>query len=141
MGRPASVIANLAAKGVSSKLYSMDADEINVDHLARLAALRLREEERPGVLGDLRRIIALVDQMQAVDVEGVVPLAHPLDAAVRLRPDEVTEAVDREHYQRCAPATAQAGAGIAGHPAAQAAAGGEGHWVRDGLYIVPRAVE
>ena len=109
----------------------MKAGEINIKHLARLAALRLRDEERPGVLGDLGRIIALVDQMQAVDVEGVVPLAHPLDAAVQLRPDEVTEEVDRALYQGCAPAVPQeAGTDLSGSSS-----------VRDGLYIVPRAVE
>ena len=55
--------------------------------------------------------------MQSVDTDGVAPLAHPLDAAQRLRPDALTEAVDRAHYQAGAPA------------------------VRDGLYIVPRVVE
>ena len=66
---------------------------------------------------DLDRIIAMVDQMQAVDTENVTPLAHPLDARQRLRQDEVTEEVDRDLYQRGAPAT------------------------EDGLYLVPRVVE
>ena len=104
--------------------------EIKIDHLARLAAMQLREDERPGALRDLKRIIEMVDRMRAVDVEGVSPLAHPLDAAVRLRPDEVTETVDREHYQGCAPVAADG-----------ASAGAGGRAVRDGLYIVPRAVE
>ena len=91
----------------------MDADEIDINHLARLAALRLDGDERSGVERDLQRIIALVDEMQAVDTEGVDPLAHPLDATQRLRADEATERVDRERYQ-------------AGAPEA-----------RDGLYLVP----
>ena len=95
----------------------MDADDIRIDHLARLAALRLDGDERPGVERDLRRIIGMVDQMQAVDTKGVDPLAHPLDATQRLRPDEATERVDRDRYQ-------------AGAPEA-----------RDGLYLVPRVVE
>lgn len=95
----------------------MDTDDIGIDHLARLAALRLAREERLAVERDLRRIIALVDEMQAVDTEGVRPLAHPLDATQRLRADEATERVDRESCQ-------------AGAPEA-----------RDGLYLVPRVVE
>jgi aspartyl-tRNA(Asn)/glutamyl-tRNA(Gln) amidotransferase subunit C len=46
-----------------------------------------------------------------------VPMAHPLDAAQRLRPDEVTEANDRDHMQQNAPATA------------------------GGLYLVPKVIE
>lgn len=133
----------------------MDANAINIDHLAKLAALRLGEGERPAVLCDLRRIIAMVDQMQAVDVRGVSPLAHPLDAALRLRPDEVTEEIDRALYQGCAPAAVHgAGAEMAGsssvgdatvvhdesdQPTGSDLAGSAA--VRDGLYIVPRAVE
>ena len=91
----------------------MDANDIDLDHLARLAALRLDGSERLGVERDLRRIIALVDEMQAVDTTDVDPLAHPLDATQRLRADEATERIDRERYQ-------------AGAPEA-----------RDGFYLVP----
>ena len=91
--------------------------DIDIDHLARLAHLRLSDQERAHVLDDLRRIIDMVDQMQSVDTEGIAPLSHPLDARQRLRADVVTEEVDREHYQEGAPAT------------------------RDGLYLVPRVVE
>ncbi len=94
----------------------MVASRINIDRLAKLTALRLNDQERGRVLDDLQRIIAMVDQMQAVDTDGVAPLAHPLDAAQRLRRDEVTDEVDRERYQSGAPL------------------------LRDGLYIVPRTV-
>lgn len=91
--------------------------DLNLDHLAKLAHLRLSDEEREQVQSDLQRIIDMVDQMQSVDTEGIAPLSHPLDAKQRLRPDAVTEIVDREHFQQGAPAT------------------------RDGLYLVPRVVE
>ncbi len=90
---------------------------IDIDHLARLAALSLEDGERLDALSDLERIVAMVDRMQSIDTEGVAPLAHPLDASQRLRPDASTETVDRAHYQAGAPA------------------------VRDGLYVVPRVVE
>jgi aspartyl-tRNA(Asn)/glutamyl-tRNA(Gln) amidotransferase subunit C len=90
---------------------------IDIKHLSRLAQLALTETERDAVQKDLERIISMVDQMQAMDTDGVEPLAHPLDAQQRLRPDEVTEKVDRDLFQQGAPAT------------------------RDGLYLVPRVVE
>ena len=94
-----------------------DASEIDIRHLSRLAKLKLTEAEERTVAGDLARIIAMVDEMRAIDTEGVVPLAHPLDSQARLRPDVVSESVDRTLYQRGAPAT------------------------EDGLYLVPRVVE
>ena len=66
---------------------------------------------------DLDRILAMVDQLQQVDTDGVAPLAHPLEATQRLRADEVTESNQRERFQQVAPATEQ------------------------GLYLVPRVVE
>ena len=90
---------------------------IDIKHLLRLAQLALTETEQTAARKDLQRIITMVDQMQAVDTEGVEPLAHPLDAVQRLRPDVVTEQVDRELNQQGAPAT------------------------RDGFYLVPRVVE
>jgi aspartyl-tRNA(Asn)/glutamyl-tRNA(Gln) amidotransferase subunit C len=90
---------------------------IDIQHLTALAQLKLSDTEAEAVAGDLARIIEMVDQMQAMDTEGVQPLAHPLDSAARLRPDEVTEAVDRDLYQQGAPET------------------------EDGLYLVPRVVE
>lgn len=91
--------------------------DIDISHLCNLAQLRLSAEESAAVARDLDRIIRMVDQMQSLDTEGVKPLAHPLDAAARLRADEITEEVDRELYQHGAPAT------------------------EDGLYLVPRVVE
>jgi aspartyl-tRNA(Asn)/glutamyl-tRNA(Gln) amidotransferase subunit C len=90
---------------------------IDIKHLSRLAQLALTETEQSAALEDLERIISMVDQMQAIDTDGVEPLAHPLDADQRLRADAVTESVDRELFQQGAPAT------------------------RDGLYLVPRVVE
>ena len=95
----------------------MSEPKIDISHLAGLAQLRLTGAERDAVAADLERIIGMVDQMQAMDTEGVAPLAHPLDTHAILRPDVVTEAVDRELYQAGAPAT------------------------ENGLYLVPRVVE
>jgi len=92
-------------------------DKIDLAHLCRLAQLALDDDARQAAEKDLLRIIDMVDQMQAMDTDGVEPLSHPLEQPQRLRPDAVTESVDRERFQAIAPATA------------------------DGLYLVPRVVE
>ena len=92
-------------------------DSETVEKLMRLAALELGDDARVRLVRDLGRIVALIDEMQSVDTEGVEPLAHPLDAVQPLRPDRADPNVDRATLQQGAPAT------------------------RDGLYLVPRVVE
>ncbi len=92
-------------------------DRETLAKLARLSQLELMPEEVGPALDDLNRIVALIDEMRAVDTRGAAPLAHPLDTDQPLRDDVVTESVNRETYQGIAPAT------------------------RDGLYLVPRVVE
>ncbi|MDE0038644.1 MAG: Asp-tRNA(Asn)/Glu-tRNA(Gln) amidotransferase subunit GatC [Gammaproteobacteria bacterium] len=82
-----------------------------------LAALRLEARERELLKDNLLKIVQLIDTMQSADTEGVEPLDHPLDGVQSLRPDRVTETVDRDRFQQDAPE------------------------VRDGLYLVPRVVE
>ncbi|MBZ9557207.1 MULTISPECIES: Asp-tRNA(Asn)/Glu-tRNA(Gln) amidotransferase subunit GatC [Modicisalibacter] len=89
----------------------------DVRRAAHLARLGLDDHEAAGYVDDLSRILEMVDRLQAVETDGVAPLAHPLDATQRLRADEVTETDQRERFQRCAPA------------------------VENGLYLVPRVVE
>jgi aspartyl-tRNA(Asn)/glutamyl-tRNA(Gln) amidotransferase subunit C len=91
--------------------------DIDIQHLTDLSQLELSSVERKAVGDDLARIIGMIDEMQAMDTDGVEPLAHPLDARQRLRADEITEQVDRALFQAGAPA------------------------VEDGLYLVPRVVE
>lgn len=92
-------------------------DEIDIVHLARLARLKLTEDEASAVLGDLKNIIAMIDAMQSVDTGDTTPMANPMDSSQRLRADTVSETVDRENFQANAPAT------------------------EAGYYLVPRVVE
>ena len=93
----------------------------DVDRIARLARLELRGSESAAMLSQLNSFFAIVEQMSAVDTQGVEPLYTPLsaisDVTLRLRDDEVTETNQRELNQRSAPA------------------------VLDGLYLVPKVVE
>lgn len=94
---------------------AIDADEIA--RIAHLARLDVGEEATAKTAGELTRILEFVGRMNAVDTAGVTPMAHPLDAAQRLREDQITETNQRDELQACAPA------------------------VEDGLYLVPRVVE
>ena len=65
----------------------------------------------------MNRILGLVESMNAVNTDGVQPMANPLDATQRLREDVVTETDQSEQFQSIAPET------------------------EDRLYLVPRYVE
>jgi len=88
-----------------------------VQHIAMLARLQLSENEYAQSVEKLSKIVDFVDQLSQADTARVVPMAHPLDAAQRLRPDAVTETVERDHFQENAAA------------------------VSDGLYLVPKVIE
>ena len=94
----------------------MPIDPEEVQRVAHLARLTLGEEETGRYAEELGAILGLVEQMSAVDTSAVEPMAHPLDAVQRLRPDAITEEVDRDHYQASAPA------------------------VEEGLYLVPKVI-
>ncbi len=95
----------------------MSLSRSDVERIAFLARLAIDEAQVPAYAEDLSNILHLVEQMQAVDTEGVEPMAHPQDLSQRLRPDEVTETNRREALQALAPAVA------------------------DGLYLVPKVIE
>ncbi|MGD2137034.1 MAG: Asp-tRNA(Asn)/Glu-tRNA(Gln) amidotransferase subunit GatC [Gammaproteobacteria bacterium] len=89
----------------------------DVEKIAHLARLGIDPGDIPGYSRNLSDILAFVEQLNAVDTTGIEPLAHPLEANQRLRPDRVTESNEREHFQSIAPQTAA------------------------GLYLVPQVIE
>ena len=99
----------------SPKRMSLSDDQ--VQRLARLARVAIQADESAAVVERLNRVLGLIDEMRRVDTSGIEPMAHPLDAVQRLRPDQVTEADRREAYQPVAPA------------------------VEGGLYLVPKVIE
>ena len=87
---------------------------LNIAHLARLHVSRAEVRQYTD---ELSEIVKFIEQMNAVDTDGVIPMAHPLDMIQPLRADIVTEPDRRAEYQANAPL------------------------VRDGLYIVPKVIE
>lgn len=95
----------------------MAIDRADIAKLAKLARIEISEADADAAAASISDVLALVDQLQAIDTEGVVPMAHPLDAVQRLRADEVSEINQRDAFQAIAPAT------------------------QDGLYLVPKVIE
>jgi aspartyl-tRNA(Asn)/glutamyl-tRNA(Gln) amidotransferase subunit C len=72
----------------------------DIRRLCRLARLDISATEIADASAKLSSIVAMVDQLQAVDTAGVAPMAHPLDRPQRLRADVVTDVDRHELYQR-----------------------------------------
>ena len=93
----------------------------DIERVANLARLELRQDETERTLSQLNGFFKLVAQMEAVNTDGVEPLAHPAailgEMALRLRDDIVSESNQREASQASAPA------------------------VERGLFLVPKVIE
>ena len=105
----------------------------DIQRLAQLSRLQFDDASANRLLGQLNGFFDIVEQMRAVNTDGVVPMAHPVDAmqglhqaiadtdelgmTLRLREDVVSEPNQREANQRSAPA------------------------VERGLFLVPKVIE
>ncbi len=93
----------------------------DIARVANLARLNLRPDETEQTLAQLNGFFALVAQMDAVNTDGVEPLAHPAavlgEVALRLRDDIASEPNQRDASQQSAPA------------------------VERGLFLVPKVIE
>jgi len=74
-----------------------------VKRIAHLARIETSDGEALTTQGHLNGIFQLIEHMQAVDTEGVEPMAHAQDLCQRLREDAVTEVDRRAAYQAIAP--------------------------------------
>jgi aspartyl-tRNA(Asn)/glutamyl-tRNA(Gln) amidotransferase subunit C len=89
----------------------------DVHRLAHLARIEIDAAQADEVRAKLDAIFGMIDQLNAVDTAGVVPMAHAQDVGLPLRADAVTETDRHALYQSVAPA------------------------VEDGLYLVPKVIE
>jgi aspartyl-tRNA(Asn)/glutamyl-tRNA(Gln) amidotransferase subunit C len=81
---------------------SVDADTVRrVAHLARVA---VAEDEVEHLSGELNAILAFVDQLAQVDVEGVEPMTSVTPMVVKMRGDEVTDGGIADDIMANAPA-------------------------------------
>ena len=82
---------------------SVDADTVRrIAHLARIA---VKEEEIDHLKGELNAILAFVEQLQEVNVEGVEPMTSVTPMKMKKRQDVVTDGGIAEDIVRNAPAS------------------------------------
>lgn len=95
----------------------MALENSDIEKLAILARININDEMKTEVAAKISDILAMIDDMRAVDTSGIEPMANPLDSTQRLREDIVTESNKRDELQAVAPAT------------------------KDGLYLVPKVID
>ena len=78
-------------------------DREQVLHVARLARLRLTEEEVEKMSGELSTILDSIEQIGELDLDGVEPTSHVVDLENELRPDEPRPSLPRERALETAP--------------------------------------
>jgi aspartyl-tRNA(Asn)/glutamyl-tRNA(Gln) amidotransferase subunit C len=69
----------------------MSVDAATVRRVAHLARIAVDEDEVENLQGELNAILAFVEQLREVDVEGVEPMTSVTPMAMKMRRDEVTE--------------------------------------------------
>ena len=89
----------------------------DVERIAHLARIEVEPHEAEQVLSQLAGIFRLIEEMQAVDTDGIEPMSHAQDVMLRLRDDAVTETDRHALFQSIAPQ------------------------VEADLYLVPRVIE
>ena len=95
----------------------MSVDTTTVRRIAHLARIAVAEDEVEHLKNELNGILAFVEQLQEVKVEGVEPMTSVTPMAMKKREDVVTDGDIADDIVKNAPAT-------------------EGHY-----FIVPKVVE
>jgi aspartyl-tRNA(Asn)/glutamyl-tRNA(Gln) amidotransferase subunit C len=95
----------------------MSVDAATVRRIAHLARIAVAEDEVEHLRGELNAILAFVEQLSEVDVEGVEPMTSVISMAMKKRPDEVTDGGIPDDILKNAPAA------------------------QDGFFVVPKVVE
>jgi aspartyl-tRNA(Asn)/glutamyl-tRNA(Gln) amidotransferase subunit C len=82
-------------------------DRDQVVHVAKLARLRLSEEELERMAGELSGILEHVDRIGELELEDVPPTSHVVELENVLRPDEPRPSWPREAVLEQAPDPAE----------------------------------
>jgi aspartyl-tRNA(Asn)/glutamyl-tRNA(Gln) amidotransferase subunit C len=69
----------------------MSVDQVTVRRIARLARLAISDADVAHLQGELNAILAFVEQLNEVDVEGIEPMTSVTPMLMKKRPDGVTD--------------------------------------------------
>jgi len=81
----------------------MPVDEKTVRKIARLARIKVSEEELAPLARELSQIVAWIEQLGEVDTRNVAPLASTVDAKLPRRSDKVADGGYRDKVLANAP--------------------------------------
>lgn len=95
----------------------MSVDKKTVSKVARLARIAVPEERLEPMAKELNGILAWIEQLNEVDVNGVEPMTTPVAMQLPLREDVVTDGGIRDQVLANAPKS------------------------EDGFFVVPKVVE
>jgi aspartyl-tRNA(Asn)/glutamyl-tRNA(Gln) amidotransferase subunit C len=84
-------------------------DRDQVLHVARLARLRLAEDEIDKMSAELSTVLDHIEKIAELDLEGVEPTSHVVEIENVLRPDEPRPSWSRERVLAEAPDAAAGG--------------------------------
>jgi aspartyl-tRNA(Asn)/glutamyl-tRNA(Gln) amidotransferase subunit C len=83
----------------------MSVDSATVRRVARLARLKVHEDDVPQLASELNAILAFVEQLNEVNVDGVAPMTSVVSHKMRMRDDVVTDGGYASDVTRNAPAS------------------------------------
>ncbi len=83
----------------------MSVDAATVRRIAHLARIAVTEAEVPHLQGELNAMLAFVEQLSEVNVEGVEPMTSVMPMAMKKRVDVVDDGEIADDVVRNAPAT------------------------------------
>jgi aspartyl-tRNA(Asn)/glutamyl-tRNA(Gln) amidotransferase subunit C len=78
-------------------------------HVAKLARLRLSDEEIERMSSELAGILDHIEKIEELDLEGVEPTSHVVNLENVLRPDEPRPSWPREQVLEIAPDAGEGG--------------------------------
>ncbi|HKZ96729.1 MAG TPA: Asp-tRNA(Asn)/Glu-tRNA(Gln) amidotransferase subunit GatC [Hyphomicrobiaceae bacterium] len=81
----------------------MQVDEATVRRIARLARIKITDEEAKGLERELSGILAWVEQLDEVDTSAVEPMTRVVAQELKMRKDEVTDGEIADDVVRNAP--------------------------------------
>jgi aspartyl-tRNA(Asn)/glutamyl-tRNA(Gln) amidotransferase subunit C len=84
----------------------MSVDAATVRRIAHLARIAVADDEVEHLRGELNAILAFVEQLSEVDIDGVEPMTSVTPMGMKMREDIVTDGEIAEKIVGNAPATA-----------------------------------
>lgn len=83
----------------------MSVDAATVRRIAHLARIAVAEDEVEHLRNELNAILAFVEQLSEVNVDGVAPMTSVTPMVMKKRPDVVTDGAIPDDIVKNAPAT------------------------------------